>query len=170
MQRRAGFASQQIFDNVVAVGAVGASSFGGLVANGTKFPVLPNQSFKLWNIGYSVETDAAAGLIQVQSAGVFLNFYNGADSLIGSLPLFGDAWASPGAALNGDEAGILGARDGDPLLEFASNMLMTGVINENGGTFSFVQVVSYCEVKNTDASSHNMQQQVTAILSFVPRT
>ena len=144
---------------------------------GTKWPLLPNQTLKIFNIGviWFPDTDLNFTVYNMQIA---LNFLDGSGASLkfpdgNAISLILAYWNAPPAVTAStitSNDGFQLAADGDPIIEVFSNMQMANIPVQGAGV-SAVQLIATIDATNGDSmADHTLNGDLTALLSFESRS
>lgn len=167
--------TRQVLDANQLTATVTATSNEGSAIRGTKWPLLPNSTIKVFNCGaqFTPDTDLVftaysmfLGVVLLDGAGHDLT-NKGGDSLVILLKNWNAGGSAPAPSLlSFDGYGI--AAVGDPLIELASGILITGV-GVTGAGAAMIQLIASIDWTNTDSSNHDVDLDFQALLSFQNR-
>lgn len=168
-------ASQQILDfgtKAAAPTTIATHTYSGDFTSGTLWPLLPNQTVRIFNASGDVFADAA-GFVVLQAISLYVQLYDAAGnalatSVIGLAAVNYGQTVAQGALINGTETGAQIAVSGDPLIELTSNFLLAGTSVSGAGAAQFGISCAW-DAYNTDASSHTVYAAVHMLFSRTPR-
>lgn len=168
--------TRQIVDTGEGPTIVTAGSVASVGAFGVIWPLLPNQTLKIFNVSLNVVPDTDL-VFEVFSGYIYLQLLDGADNPIASGPdevstdislaFWNSGGGVPAPTIVGPD-GFNIAANGDPIIEIASNLLVVNSSSVGAGVAK-VQLGGAFDMKNTDASDHTVQAAFFGLISFEAR-
>jgi hypothetical protein len=169
--------TRQILDTAQVSTAIVAASNGSAGVSATPWPILPNQTLKVYNVSafFTPDTDLVITPYSIFIAMEFLDGSQnpiqnaGGDNLLLVLAWWNAGGSAPAPSLLSDDGYVCSAA-ADPLIEIASNMLIANIPNVGAGA-SFIRIVCNLDATNTDAvNNHTIDVDLLALLSFEQRS
>lgn len=152
LRRRAGIGSHQILDQSGS-GTVSApkGAVTGVAWTGTLWPLLPEQSYRIYNVGLNAGADVDRMLI-VSSIAIQIGLQDAGGNIAGRMTVAAENYTDP-CYLNGNGNGLFISADGDPLVEFFANLNAVGSPDAGANPPAFFYAAYYVEVFNSDMSN-----------------
>src|SRR5258708_27611436 len=117
-------ASQQILDQGSgATASIPATSFGSATVVGTKWPLLPNQTVRIWNASI-VGLPGTLGKLQLNSLSIAVVLLDASLNALNVQNIVLAGANYPSAVINGNQAGAVLTAIGDPLIELVSGFFI----------------------------------------------
>lgn len=131
------------------------------------WPLYPHTVVRIWNCSL-VGLPSVLGKLQLNSASIVAVLFDANGNALNVNNIVLAAENQPSAVINGNQAGAVLARVGDPLIELVSGFLIANFPQIAAGAAQF-QLQAFMDAFNSDSSNHTLGLSLAALLSFVPR-